>query len=121
MNEIYMCSYNVRGIRDSLKRRKIFNFLHDHSFNVILLQETHSIPNLEGYWRAKWGGKIYFSHGTTAAKGCAIMFTKNFKPTIHDVIRDPQGRYIIMKIQIEKLNVTICCCYAPNEDDPKFF
>ena len=121
MNNLVIATYNVRGIRDTFKRRKIFNFLHDKGFDIVLMQETHSLATNLKYWRAEWGGNLYCVHGTSASRGVAICFRKGFSPKIHDVVRDVDGRYIIMKIEIESRTIAIDCLYAPNEDSPDFF
>ena len=123
MAELNIATYNVNGMRDVLKRRKIFNYIHDLSFNVTFLQETHSSPTCEKFWTSEYGGKIFFDHGTTESRGCAILFSRSFNPIIHDIIRDPDGRYIIIKIQISTTQETIALAnvYAPNQDNPDFF
>ena len=116
----------MRGIRESNKRRKIYNFLHDQNYDIVLMQETHSTPTSEKFWSTTWGGKIYFDHGTSDSKGCAIMFKKGLQPKIHDIVRDVDGRYIIMKIEFEQSGhnnskIALGCIYAPNDDTPEFF
>ena len=69
------------------------------------------------------GRPIFYAHGTSEARGVAVLFKREFKNMqIHDIIRDVNGRYIIMKIQMENnTTMVICNCYAPNEDTPQFF
>ena len=47
--EFPVVSYNVNGIRDDHKRRKIFNFLKKQTSNkaVIFMQEIHSTKTTE--------------------------------------------------------------------------
>ena len=40
---------------------------------------------------------------------------------IHKEIIDPNGRYIILDIEIEGLQMTLANIYAPNYDDTSFF
>ena len=47
---------NVRGIADSVKRRAIFDF-HRKNADFLILQETHSVPEIESIWENEWGGK----------------------------------------------------------------
>ena len=116
-----MATYNVRGIRDSFKRRKIYNFLHDQNFDIICLQETHSTPQVEKYWAAEWGGKIFFDHWTSAARGCAILVRKGLTLQIHNIIRDTNGRFIIIKVESTIGSMALANLYAPNDDEPNFF
>ena len=123
MQECTIMTYNVRGLRDSNKRRKVFNYLHEKNFDLVFLQETHSNAPIERYWRAEWGGGgcIYYAHGTTESSGCAILVRKAFPLQIHDIIRDTEGKYIMMKIQSNESTLALVCCYAPNIDEPKYF
>ena len=70
-------SLNVRGLRNNLKRRAIFNFCRDRA-NVICLQETHSTEKDELQWALEWGGPIYFSHGNSDSKGVCILIDRNW-------------------------------------------
>ena len=48
--------------------------LHNQKFDIAFLQETHSSKSVEEIWKAEWGRKIYYSHGTTHSKGVMILF-----------------------------------------------
>ena len=117
-----IASYNVRGIRDSKKCRKIFNYMHER-FDGSLLQETHSTKNIEKLWSAKFGTKIMFSHGESNARGVAICFSKKVMNSIQilNITRDIQGRYILIKLIMNEVRLVLANCYAPNHDDPDFF
>ena len=73
MANIKIGTYNVNGIRNTMKRRKIFHDLHQRQYNVICLQETHSQPQDESIWRSEYGGQVYFSHGTHDSRGVMIL------------------------------------------------
>ena len=65
------------GLNKSIKRRKLFRWLHLNRFDIIyifFLQETYSDPSLEDVWRAEWGGEILFAHGSKHSKGVMIIF-----------------------------------------------
>ena len=38
--DIYLLSLNVRGIRDKLKRSKIFSWINNQKPDIVMLQET---------------------------------------------------------------------------------
>ena len=96
--------------------------MKDHNFDLILLQETHSTSSCEKYWRAEWGHPICYAHGTSESRGCAILLSGSLQEIkINDIKRDINGRYIIMKIELNKETYAFACIYAPNEDDPSYF
>ena len=62
-------SFNVRGLRDALKRRTIFRHMHvKYPSKIVILQETHSSLDTERRWKAEWGGDIFFAHGEKNCK-----------------------------------------------------
>ena len=58
-HDIKICSLNVRGLRNKKKRDKMFCWLKDQSYNIILLQETHSTSDIIDSWTAEWGNKAF--------------------------------------------------------------
>lgn len=114
-------SYNVKGLRNREKRRKIFYLLHHWKVDIALLQETHSCVQDEPFWSAEWGGKILFSHGDTNARGTCLLLAKNFKGKILKSIVDLQGRVVTVVLEIQEMIITVAGLYVPNQDMPAFF
>ena len=83
---------NVRGLNQEEKRKSIFNYAKSKA-GIVFLQETHSVQLLEQSWEQEWGGKIIFSHGTSASRGCMIMISSTLEHNIVDSIRDENGRF----------------------------
>ena len=121
MNVIKICTFNTRGIRNRHKRWKYFTFFHNHSYDIIFLQESHSTPRDENYWKNEWGGKCFFSHGSNDSRGCMILIKPSLNICIEDSVCDMNGRFIIVKCYIEDLYFFLVNVYAPNLDQPSFF
>ena len=118
-NYLNILSLNVKGIRARDKRLKLFKwFSGKHKADIVFLQETHSTASDENTWAEEWGGKIYFSHGETNAKGVCIMIKNTH--IIHNVHFDTSGRYIMIDISMNERRFTLFNIYAPNQDDPNF-
>ena len=113
-------SLNTRGLQSCEKRRAIFDKHRFHA-DLLILQETHSSKEIETIWENEWGGRIVFSHGTTAARGIAILIRKELKDSIENIFTDSAGRVIIIDISIKDVVVTVAAIYAPNKDSPSFF
>ena len=82
-----ICSYNVNGIKDFKKLKRISNFLNKLPFKnncIINLQETHltsnEISKLEYQW--KWGSYHSFSSGASA--GVSILYNKSYFDRIYN-------------------------------------
>ena len=67
--DVKLLSLNVRGLNKSIKRRSIFRWLHNQKLQFAFLQETYSSKSYAHIWEAEWGGKTFFSHGTSHSKG----------------------------------------------------
>ena len=76
--DIKFFDQNVRGLRQKIKRTKIFLHAKERG-DIIFLQETHSIPDDEEIWKNEWEGDIFFSHGTSASKGAMILVKNHLK------------------------------------------
>ena len=121
MVKLKIMSNNIRGLSDYNKRRDLFHAFHKAKYDVILLQEVHSTKEIEKIYNTQWGSKIWFSHGSSQARGVAILFNKNLDYSIHNVILDTAGRYIILYCTINSKKILISNVYAPNSDSPLFF
>ena len=120
MNNLRIATLNVRGLCDYGKRRQIFYMLHKHKFDIIYLQETHSESKDEKVWSSQWGSKIWFSNGTSSAKGTAILIDRKLEITIHNVEKCNSGRYVMLYCTIAKKKFLLANIYAPNTDDIEF-
>lgn len=116
-------TFNVNGLGGAVnkKRRKLMNYLHNTELSIIALQETHSSSETEKFWKAEWGGPIFFSHGTSAARGVALMLNKRMNAKILNVTKDLNGRYLIVSMEINHNQYSFIVLYAPNEDNVDFF
>ena len=71
--------------------------------DIIFLQETHSTVKTD-------------THGSSNARGVAILIKNDFDCTIHQKILDPLGRFIILKADIKDQTYVLINVYAPNKD-----
>ena len=115
--KLLLNSFNCRGLGDGRKRRAVFQWLKKFFPGIILLQETHSTELCEKNWKQEWGGNIYFSHGTSCARGVAILIPKNMCFTINNMIMDDNGRFILLDIKHDDWEILICNIYAPTKDN----
>ena len=110
----------MRGVANAVKRRAIFD-QHRRNSDMLILQESHSTIENERIWENEWGGKAFFSHGTSSARGISVFVTRSMYNNIKNVECGSDGRYIIMDILENNQCITLITIYAPNEDTPNFF
>ena len=121
MVKLKVLSFNCNGLQDNAKRRQIFHYLKRKKADIVLLQESHCTKKEENIWKTEWGGRGFFSNGTSNSKGVCTLFKNNFDFKLHNVKKDEEGRVLCLDIEIDETRFVLCNIYAPNEDDPTFF
>ena len=122
-HNLSIISYNVRGLNNSRKRISIYNYIKKKKVDIAFLQETYTNLESEIKWIQEWGGTGVFAHGSKHSRGVAILFIKSLEVNILSKKLDSQGRFIILKIQIDNKTFNLVNIYAPNKenDQVKFF
>ena len=112
-------SQNVHGLQNKEKRKSIFYFLKQKA-DIICLQETHSEPSIN--WDTEWGDKrCYWSHGSSAARGVAILVYPRSSIKIIENFCDQLGRIVGISYEDASEQFVLLNLYAPNDDRPDFF
>ena len=57
--------------------RSLFTRLNERRYDIIFLQETYSIVDVEDIWRTQWRGKLFFAHGSNHSCGVMIPVTRS--------------------------------------------
>ena len=114
MSTSEIASPNVRGLQDNNKRKRNFQTFRNSKFDIILLQETHSIDEDVVLWKRDWIGRAFFSSLNSTKSGVAILCkeSKNFKAEFEN--SDKAGRIISVTIETQKNKFQITNVYAPN-------
>ena len=121
MSNLRIFSYNCRGLNDTIKRRDVFNLFQTKKADVLCLQETHFVKDIEKKIYSEWNGLGYFSHGKSNAKGVAVLFRKDLNIKINSIKTDDSGNFIILQIFFADTDIILVNIYAPNIDSPSFF
>ena len=112
-------SLNVRGINRHSKRIAIFNWVKQQNFDLMFLQETYSSTEDENLWQSEWGGKTFWSHGSKHSRGVGILVKKGFDIEALSICLDVDGRYILIKANIQGEPMNVLNLYAPNSEADK--
>ena len=115
-HKLNISSFNTRGLGDKIKRHSIFNYVKTNFKGIIFMQETHSSVKTENEWKREFNGKIYFAHGTTGARGVAILIPSHIKTIIHNIEVGPNGRLLLLDITINDIDYALLNVYAPTKD-----
>ena len=120
--KLTICSLNVRGLGDRVKRCSVFQFVKNKKADLVMLQETHSQIEEAKQWCMEWGGgEIKFAHGRTNARGVAILIHPKSEWSLQDVTAYKDGRILAAYAVHQDQKFLVCNVYAPNCDDETFF
>ena len=117
--DLSICTYNVRGLNNDIKRNSVFKWARRKQFDILMLQETYSSREIENKWSNEWGGNIVFAHGSKHSKGTMIMFKPKLDMQIKAEKIDQDGRYIILELGYQSEIFTLANIYAPNKTAEK--
>lgn len=84
---------------------------------MIFLQETYNGPDLEGFWRAEWGGKILFALDSKHSKGVMILFKTSLSVDVLKTTADKNGRFLVANININEDELRLVSIYAPYDQN----
>ena len=87
MEVMKVISLNTRGLRNGLKRRKIFRFIKRSKPSVYFLQETHATKEMEQIWESEFGHKLIYANGESASRGVIIGLDNKIAKSVEEVIR----------------------------------
>jgi len=118
MSNFTIASLNVHGLRNQVKRRQILDSCNSQGVDILLLQETHATGHFEARaWAREFGGKGFWSFGTSSSCGVAILLSRRHLWNSADYFRDNCGRLVSVTVTIPNTNtkVRVVNCYAPND------
>ena len=71
----------------------------------------------EKFWKTQWGESAWFS----SFSSIATLIRNSVSVKVNSVIKDPNGRYLILSAFLNNISMTLVNLYGPNQDDPDFF
>jgi len=121
MAKTIVFSMNCQGLADYHKRKDVLNYIRSHKYQIICLQDIHVDKNMSSLMLNEWGFGGIIAPFTTVARGVAILFNNNLDYKILNSEIDPNGNFIILKLETENESFTLVNLYGPNKDSPKFY
>ncbi|MCW4346095.1 MAG: reverse transcriptase domain-containing protein, partial [Candidatus Thiodiazotropha endolucinida] len=116
-----VCSFNVRGLGNKLKREQMFAWLKQNKYSIIFLQETHSGDGTHAFWKQQWGHDAFFSGTSTNSEGIGILINPNLSYEVLKYTEILSGRIQSLEIKINERDITLINLYGPNNDDTSYF
>lgn len=87
---------------DSVKRKRVFTWLKEKSYDLILLQEVHCNDKTKTMWETEWESKAFFSGSQSNSAGVCILLANNLKHADVQFFEIVVGRLIAIEIVINE-------------------
>ena len=121
-DDLNILSANVRGLRQHFKRIDFLEYCKGLNPDIICLQETHLTQKDQNMLLKEWNIEYILAGDSTNSRGVAILINNTFEYLLKQSIKDPQGRYIILELELINLRtIFLINVYGPNTDDPLWF
>ena len=78
------------------------------------------VPQILRFGSVNWGNDIWFSFGTNGSAGVAIL-KGNFKGHIMSHEADNTGRWIILLVEVNHIQLIVVNIYATNNKSSNYF
>ena len=116
-----IATFNTKGLGDFKKRRKVFTWLRDNKFGIILLQETHVTKDKADFWQNEWGYTALFSGNNSQSAGVGILFRQDAPVKLISYKEIAVGRLQVAEVEVNDQRYNLFNVYGPNDDDAIFF
>ena len=81
-SQLKCATFNVRGLKNNMKRYTLVRNLKMKNLDIISLQETHLHNEADAIsLNSQWGGTVHHAFGTNRSKGLATLFKPGIKET----------------------------------------
>lgn len=118
---IRFISWNVKGLNNIVKTKKVLSHLQSLKGDIIFFQETHLRTLDVSRIKSAWISHCFHSKFGVKARGAAILVHKNVAFEPESVVSDSNGRYVIVSGILQTIPVVLACIYGPNWDNDTFF
>lgn len=95
MSSLSFISFNARGLRDNTKRKALLLYAKSLNTDFCMIQESHSGPSDEHFWKSQWGEDLWMSHGTNHSAGTLTLKHK-FNGKVISSVTDPKGHFVLL-------------------------
>ena len=118
---IKICTLNVKGHNNKVKRINMFKWLEEKKYNICLLQESHLTDTVIEALKHEWDGDIYLSGHHTNKQGITFLIKNNSNIKVSNFKDVIPGRLASLDITIHETQITLINVYGPNLDESNFY
>lgn len=114
-------SINAKGINHPVKRKSLWKDAILHNSDILCAQETHFSSLASPKCTHKNYSFIFTANADSKTKGVLITIRDTIAFKLHEEIKDPQGKFLILICKLNLIMYTIVTMYSPNKHQIHFF
>ena len=115
---ISIITLNVNGLNTPTKRHRLAGWIQKQDPYICCLQETHFKPQDTYRLKVREGEKVFHANGNHKKVGIAIFISDKIDFETKSVLRDKEGRYLMIKGSIQEEDTTMI--YTSNIGAPQY-
>lgn len=104
---IQFLTHIVQGLNLPVKRWKAFNYFHLVGAEIVFLQEIHFPSSYKPNYIHNHYSNFVLANAPDKTQGMSICVAKSLAFTLSQIITDPEGRYLLVKGDLEGTLVTL--------------
>lgn len=113
-NGLKILSRNVWGLGSPRKRSLVFFFLKKYKPHICCLQETNLTTHKHLALKKAWIAHSFHAYHTSYSRGVSTLLAKSLPAEILHVKTDPEGRFVLLSIQIGCSILNLVNPYIPS-------
>uniref|UniRef100_A0A2H6NEB2 exodeoxyribonuclease III n=1 Tax=Micrurus carvalhoi TaxID=3147026 RepID=A0A2H6NEB2_9SAUR len=117
--EIKLLSLNINCLNSPIKRKQILSRLVKQKLEIVCLQEVHIKKQFQKYLKYPKLGRLFVALADQKQKEIVVYVKKEIKVTEKYV--DPQGRILILELELGYKPMLLVIIYAPNDNQNQFY
>ena len=104
---ISIITLNVNGLNAPTKRHRLAEWIQKQDPYICCVQETHFTSRDTYKLKVRGWKKIFHANGNQKKAGAAILISDNIDFKMKNILRDKEGRHIMIKGSIQEGDKTI--------------
>lgn len=113
-------SLTIYGLKSPYKRRSMWQEAKQLKADMLCVQETHFIDKKQPKCTDKLFPNVFTASASTKKQGVLLAIKHLVAFQLHNIIKDKEGRYIILICDLYNVTYTLVNLYAPNSGQLPF-
>lgn len=122
MDRLKFISFNINGLLNPIKRKRVLSRVKKEQATIVYLQETHLNDTEHQKLQQMGYTQVFFSsYGLGHRRGVAILIANRLKFEKTFELKDGDGRYILVRGVVDGKMISLMNVYAPPGSEFDFY